>query len=82
MLGGADGRTLFMVVREWHGLSTMADRSRDGSVLVAEAPAGGRRLALEQVVEPKLFCPNSSIRLASVLGWSPLRHRSSRVAQG
>ena len=38
MLGGADGRTLFMVVREWHGPATMADPSRDGRVLTAEAP--------------------------------------------
>ncbi|MFL5868957.1 MAG: SMP-30/gluconolactonase/LRE family protein [Thermoleophilaceae bacterium] len=38
MLGGADGRTLFMVVREWHGPATMADPSRDGRVLTAQAP--------------------------------------------
>jgi sugar lactone lactonase YvrE len=41
MLGGADRRTLFMVVREWHGPSTMADESRSGEVLTAEAPAAG-----------------------------------------
>lgn len=39
MLGGADGTTLFMIVREWHGPATMADETRSGSVLTAEAPA-------------------------------------------
>src|SRR4051812_15736577 len=41
MLGGADGRTLFMVVRDWRGPETMADRTRSGKVLSAEAPAPG-----------------------------------------
>jgi sugar lactone lactonase YvrE len=39
MLGGADGRTLFMVVREWRGLESTADRSRMGQVLMVGAPA-------------------------------------------
>src|SRR6266576_2863990 len=33
MLGGADGRTLFMVVREWRGVESMTDKSRTGQVL-------------------------------------------------
>jgi sugar lactone lactonase YvrE len=39
MLGGADGKTLFMVVREWRGLESTADRTRAGQVLTLEAPA-------------------------------------------
>lgn len=39
MLGGADGRTLFMVVREWRGVETMTDESRTGQVLAVGAPA-------------------------------------------
>lgn len=38
-LGGGDRRTLFMVVREWRGLESAADKSRAGQVLTAEAPA-------------------------------------------
>jgi sugar lactone lactonase YvrE len=37
MLGGADGRRLFMVVREWRGLESTAGRT--GQVLTIEAPA-------------------------------------------
>jgi sugar lactone lactonase YvrE len=43
MLGGVDGRTLFMVAAEWHGADAMLDAERTGQVLVAEAsaPAAG-----------------------------------------
>jgi sugar lactone lactonase YvrE len=41
MLGGSHYTTLFMVVREWRGPASMADQSRTGQVLVAEAPAPG-----------------------------------------
>ena len=39
MLGGADGRTLFMVIREWRGLESTADQTRAGQVLMMRAPA-------------------------------------------
>ena len=39
MLGGADGRTLFIVAREWRGLESTADRSRKGQLLTITAPA-------------------------------------------
>jgi sugar lactone lactonase YvrE len=39
MLGGPDGRTLFMVVREWRGVESAADRTPTGQVLTAQAPA-------------------------------------------
>jgi sugar lactone lactonase YvrE len=39
MLGGADGRTLFMLAAEWRGVAQMTERTRTGQVLVAEAPA-------------------------------------------
>jgi sugar lactone lactonase YvrE len=41
MLGGIDGRTLFMVVREWRGLENAVDEERTGQVLIAPAPAPG-----------------------------------------
>jgi sugar lactone lactonase YvrE len=41
MLGGPDKRTLFMVATEWSGPANMADSSRTGLVLTAEAPAPG-----------------------------------------
>ncbi|HEV8340095.1 MAG TPA: SMP-30/gluconolactonase/LRE family protein [bacterium] len=41
MLGGADKRTLFLMANEWHGTANMADGSRTGQVLTAEAPAAG-----------------------------------------
>jgi sugar lactone lactonase YvrE len=43
MLGGTDGRTLFMVAAEWHGPDAMLDAERTGQVLVAQAsaPAAG-----------------------------------------
>jgi sugar lactone lactonase YvrE len=39
MLGGADGRTLFMMAQEWKGPEGMRDGSRTGQVLAVEAPA-------------------------------------------
>jgi sugar lactone lactonase YvrE len=39
MLGGADGRTLFMVIREWRGLESTTDQTRAGQVLMMQAPA-------------------------------------------
>jgi sugar lactone lactonase YvrE len=39
MLGGVDGRTLFMILREWRGLESTADRSRTGQVRMVGAPA-------------------------------------------
>ena len=39
MLGGADGRTLFLVAQEWRGLETAADNGRTGEVLTVAAPA-------------------------------------------
>jgi sugar lactone lactonase YvrE len=38
-LGGSDGRTLFMVAREWRGPESMADEERTGQVLTVTAPA-------------------------------------------
>src|SRR5215470_4688192 len=39
MLGGADGKTLFMLVREWRGLKSTTDQVRKGQVLTIAAPA-------------------------------------------
>jgi sugar lactone lactonase YvrE len=39
MLGGPDGRTLFMLAAEWAGMENMDDSARTGSLLVAGAPA-------------------------------------------
>lgn len=39
MLGGADGQTLFLVVREWRGVESASDRKRTGQVLTMKAPA-------------------------------------------
>jgi sugar lactone lactonase YvrE len=41
MLGGAGRRTLFLVATEWRGTEHMADGTRAGKVLAAEAPAPG-----------------------------------------
>jgi sugar lactone lactonase YvrE len=38
-LGGEDGRTLFIVTREWRGVSSMSDGERTGQVLMTTAPA-------------------------------------------
>jgi sugar lactone lactonase YvrE len=40
-LGGADGRTLFMVAAEWSGTSGIGEGPRTGQVLTARAPAPG-----------------------------------------
>jgi sugar lactone lactonase YvrE len=44
MLGGADGKTLFMVANEWRGPSNMLSAERTGRVLTARvtAPRAGR----------------------------------------
>jgi sugar lactone lactonase YvrE len=39
MLGGPEGRTLFMLAAEWAGMENMDDSARTGRLLVAEAPA-------------------------------------------
>ena len=39
MLGGSDGRTLFMMAAEWRGPANMFDGSRTGRVLSTPAPA-------------------------------------------
>jgi sugar lactone lactonase YvrE len=39
MLGGADGRTLFLVTRAWGGTGGMAGGERTGQILTVEAPA-------------------------------------------
>ena len=39
MLGGAEGRTLFLVANEWAGPENMVGRARRGQVLIAKAPA-------------------------------------------
>jgi sugar lactone lactonase YvrE len=39
MLGGEDGRTLFMLAAEWRGPAAMTDGARTGQVLAIEAPA-------------------------------------------
>lgn len=39
MLGGSDGRTLFMLAAEWGGFENMDDIARTGRILFAEAPA-------------------------------------------
>lgn len=48
MLGGPDGRTLFMLAAEWRGFegveAAIADRT--GQVLVTDAPRAARRLAV------------------------------------
>jgi sugar lactone lactonase YvrE len=41
MLGGADGRTLFLIATEWRGMDKIAEvaQARTGQVLTVEAPA-------------------------------------------
>jgi sugar lactone lactonase YvrE len=41
MLGGMDGRTLFLVAREWHGMESTAEGEPTGQLLTAPAPAPG-----------------------------------------
>lgn len=38
MLGGSEGRTLFIVAREWHGAGNMMGGERSGQILTAIAP--------------------------------------------
>ncbi len=40
MLGGEDGRTLFMATNEWSGTENMASGARNGQVQTVQAPAG------------------------------------------
>jgi sugar lactone lactonase YvrE len=40
-LGGPDGRTLFMVVREWNGLANVDQDAPTGAILTARAPKAG-----------------------------------------
>ena len=39
MLGGPDGKTLFLVAQEWRGMENAADEERTGQILTAPAPA-------------------------------------------
>jgi sugar lactone lactonase YvrE len=39
MLGGPDGKTLFMVTGEWHGIENMAATASTGRLLTAPAPS-------------------------------------------
>jgi sugar lactone lactonase YvrE len=41
ILGGTDGKTLFMLAAEWHGVSNMSDGARTGQVVTVGAPAPG-----------------------------------------
>jgi sugar lactone lactonase YvrE len=41
MLGGTDGRTLFVTASVWRGFENMTDDARNGEVLVVPAPAAG-----------------------------------------
>jgi sugar lactone lactonase YvrE len=41
MLGGDDGKTLFVTAAEWRGFEHMFDDARTGQVLTARAPAAG-----------------------------------------
>jgi len=41
MLGGAGGRTLFIVAREWRGVESTADDERTGQLLTVAAPSPG-----------------------------------------
>jgi sugar lactone lactonase YvrE len=40
-LGGADGKTLFVVAAEWRGAANMTSPDRTGQILTAAAPAPG-----------------------------------------
>ena len=39
ILGGPDGKTLFLVAQEWRGMESAADEERTGQILTAAAPA-------------------------------------------
>lgn len=42
MLGGSEGKTLFVVTREWHGMEKATDETRTSQVLSIEAPVAGK----------------------------------------
>ena len=48
-LGGDDGRTLFMVVREWTGMESFGEAERSGQILTAPAPAPRAPIPLKNV---------------------------------
>jgi sugar lactone lactonase YvrE len=48
-LGGDDGRTLFMVAREWNGMESFGEAERSGQILTAPAPAGRAPTPLKNV---------------------------------
>lgn len=39
MLGGEDGKTLFMLAAEWHGMENMVGAKRSGQLVTCKAPA-------------------------------------------
>jgi sugar lactone lactonase YvrE len=41
MLGGPDGKTLFIVAQEWSGMESTAEEERTGQLLTSPAPAAG-----------------------------------------
>ena len=41
MLGGPDGKTLFMVARDWRGMEDNAEEEKTGQILTVPAPAAG-----------------------------------------
>ena len=41
MLGGSDGKTLFILAAEWHGMDKIDPEARTGQVLVTPAPVRG-----------------------------------------
>jgi len=41
MLGGPDGRTLFILAAQWRGMENIGDPGRTGQVLLTQAPARG-----------------------------------------
>lgn len=41
MLGGEEGRSLFILAAEWHGMEAVGQGPRTGQVLMAQAPAAG-----------------------------------------
>ena len=48
-LGGADGRTLFMITREWKGMESFGEEEPSGQVLTAPAPAPRAATPLKNV---------------------------------
>lgn len=42
ILGGSDGKTLFLVTREWYGMERATDETRTSQILTIDAPAAGR----------------------------------------